>query len=85
MFEVTANTPFILLVSTVFSLLIMILFYITANGLWFCIFGIHKYVYAGQKHGMMVHKEQGIVGTQRNMYKCARCEKNKPIENKDYV
>jgi hypothetical protein len=53
---------------------------------WACMFGQHKYVYVGQKHGMVMSLDRkGVIGTQRNMYKCCECKANKPIENSDYV
>lgn len=53
---------------------------------WRCLFGFHNFVYVGQKHGMTLSTDRkGVVGSQRNMYKCCNCRKDKPIENKDYI
>lgn len=51
---------------------------------WLCLLRIHKYAYVGEKHGMYI-RDQKVVGTQRKMYVCYKCKKNKPIENKDFI
>jgi hypothetical protein len=77
-------------VSDLVFLLIMVSVFLTFKILidtnWRCFFGFHQFVYIGQKHGMTWAKDrEGVVGSQRNMYKCCNCNKYKPIEDKDYV
>jgi len=65
---------------------LFLVFDVLMNINWDCLVGNHKYVYVGQKHGMVRSKNRkGVIGTQRNMYKCIHCEVNKPIEDSDYV
>jgi hypothetical protein len=74
----------ILILSVVFFLVISFEIIVGIN--WNCVIGKHSYVYVGQKHGMTMRKDKkGVVGSQRNMYKCSHCEKDKPTEKKDYT
>lgn len=52
---------------------------------WGCMFGIHKYYYSNEKHGMHIVKDTNCIrGTQRKVYKCT-CGKEKHAEDKDWI
>ncbi len=52
---------------------------------WKCFFGKHQYVYWGEKHGMVMDTRTNcLIGTNRRVYCCTTCRKEKPREEKDY-
>lgn len=52
---------------------------------WRCMFGIHKYIYSHEVHGMHFdNKSNRIIGTKRRLYTCS-CGKHKLAESKDWI
>jgi len=55
------------------------------EGRWKCLFVRHQYIYWGEKHGMVRDTRTNyIIGTNRKVYCCTICGKEKPREKKDY-
>lgn len=74
------------MLETAVALFVFVLvFELIVSGMWKCLVGSHLYMYAGRKSGMSFDtRSRQVNGTMRTIYRCARCNKFKPVEVKDY-